>query len=393
MSFYFHLVAIALTFSSLFGEVPDTAWKDLDARFDEAQKEYQKAFDSLSEKSGKSDQAELEQEAIAYLRSLLIYESAVRILALPEDSALGLQKSREFSSQERRTIQKLRQEIRDADRARLLAALAADTDLSADADAAESILKDELRLDSYFKTNSRKIVSEISKLERQLGKLQGQTNNDDPRRQKVKDEIAQLKDEVATIHEAVFGFRAASGFREPAGNEVKGPALQLLEKIISEREKIFVFLKGEQPDGGEGEGKAGNVGGSFLYSSNLGVVLDISGSMTPHLKELRDEIESYFEAPRYREVEGCRLDSCHFEHLRTKRSPKTWATMSVMEELITVREVDTLYWFSDLMDDQDFMSVRRLRELLMRGGTRFHVKSLGKKPTRELDDIITDFQD
>ena len=156
---------------------------------------------------------------------------------------------------------------------------------------------------------------------------------------------------------------------------------------------MFAFLKGEQPEGGEKEGKAGTVGGSFLYSENLGVVLDVSGSMTPHLEELREEIESYFEAPRYREVVGCNLNSCHFEHLRSDRSATTWATMSEIEELISVRGVDTVYWFSDLQDAQDSMSLRRLRSLLRRGGTRLHVKSLGKEPSREFEDLIYDFQD
>ncbi len=391
MNSCFALLAFVFCFSRLLADVPAQAWTELEERFEEVREDYEEAVENSSD--SQKDQEALEQEAIAYLRSLLIYESAVRLLAIPNDEAEGLDKNREFSTQERRNIQKLRQEIRDADRERIREALVSDADLAADEDAAESILKDELRLDGFFKSNSRKLVSEISKLERQLGKLQEQTNRDDPRRQKVKDEIAELKEKVAAIHEAVFGFRNGSGFRDSSDEGMEGAAKDLLTKLIESREKVFAFLKGEQPDGGEGEGKAGTVGGSFLYSFNLGVVLDVSGSMTPHLQELREEIESYFEAPRYREVEGCRLDSCHFEHLRTKRSPQTWATMSVMEELITVREVDTVYWFSDLQDDQDAMSVRRLRELLMRGGTRFHVKSLGKKPSRELDDIITDFQD
>lgn len=378
--------------SSLLGQVPEASWLKLEKRFHEARKDYRESEESLSGGDAE-EREELEQEALAYLRSLLLYESAVRLLAFPIDEAQGLDKNREFATQERRSIQKLRQEIRDADRERVLEALASDSALAGDEDTNESILKDELRLDGFFKKNTRKLASEISKLERQLGKLQEQTSRDDPRRQEAKDEIAKLKTQVADIHEAVFGFRYGSGFRQPLDESLQGKKGSLLKALIDEREQIFAFLKGEQPEGGEKEDKAGTVGGSFLYSANLGVVLDVSGSMTPHLEDLRNEINSYFEAPRYREVEGCRLDSCHFEHLRTDRRASTWATMSVIEELITVREVDTVYWFSDLQDDQDSMSVRRLRELFMRGGTRFHVKSLGKKPSREFEEIITDFQD
>ena len=387
------LLMLILFSRGLDGQTSDMTWTQLNKRFTEARAEYEGAEKSLADKKSKKSKDELEQEATAYLRSLLLYESAVRVLGDPTDEVSGFEKNSEFSSQESRSIQKLRQGIRDAERKRISKALASDSDLAGDDDAAESILKDELRLDGFFQSNSRKLLSAISKLERDLGKIQRETNRDDPRRLKVKEEIVALKEKVATIHETVFGFRYGSGFRDPVDKAIDGKGATLLQEIVSEREKILAFLKGEQPSGVESEGKAGTVGGSFLYSFNLGVVLDISGSMTPFLEDLRDEIESFFEAPRYREVVGCRLNGCHIEHLRTKRSPKKWATMSVIEELIVVREVDTVYWFSDLKDEQDAISVRRLRELLMRGGTRFHVKSLGKKPSRELDRIITDFQD
>lgn len=384
------LLLLLLLSSFVRGEIPSSAWTTLEKRFADVRADYQKEEEDLTTEKEKE---ELEKEAVAYLRSLLIYESAVRTLADTEEDMSELGKIREFSSQERKNIEKLRKKIREADRQVILTALSKDTNLSGDEDDAESILKDELRLDGYFKSNTRKLASEISKLERELGKVIRKTNRDDPRRQKLKDEIAKLKEEIAVIHRAVFGFQYGCGFRKPINEAVKGDAATLLTKLIEERERVYAFLKDEQPDGGEGEEQAGVVGGSFLYSFNLGVVLDTSGSMTEHLEELRDEIANYFESPRYGEVVGCRLDSSHFEHLRSTRSSKTWATMSSIEELIAVRDVDTVYWFSDLQDAQDFMSLRRLRDLLMRGGTRLHVKSLGKQPSRELSDLIFDFQD
>ena len=86
------------------------------------------------------------------------------------------------------------------------------------------------------------------------------------------------------------------------------------------------------------------------------------------------------------------MDYCHFEHLRTDRFTAVWASMSVMEDLVTIHGVDALYWFSDLKDDQDFASLRRLRELLRRGGVRLYVKSLSENPSREFEKIIHDFQ-
>ena len=386
----FHLLFFS---SCLFSaEVPDVAWSALEKRFDAVKEDYQKA-EKLYDGDSETDTKKLEQESLAYLRSLLAYESAVYLLANPEDEVSGLKEHREFSSQEAKSIQKLRQEIREAEQERVLEALSNKTPLAGDEKIAKSLLKDELKLDQFFSSNTRKFTSEITKLERELGKVLAKTNRDDPRRQKVKDQIAEVKANVSAIHAAVFGYSFGVGFREPLDESLEGEAADLLKKMIPERERIYAYLRKEEPKGEESEGQTGTVGGSFLYAENLGVVLDVSGSMTPFLEDLRDEIESYFEAPLYREVEGCSLSNTHFEHLLTKHSPRTKGTMNVVEDLITVNGVDTIYWFSDLRDEQDLMSLRRMRQLLRRGGTRLHVKSLGKRPSREFKDLIYDFQD
>ena len=372
-------------------EVPDSSWMALSERFKELKKDYKKEEKSHDSKK-KSDQEQLTLESVAYLRGLLVYESAARLLLYPKDEVVGLGQHRELSSQEQRSIEKLRQEIREADRERILNALKDDADLVGGEKENAAILKDELKLDGLFKSNTRKITSEITKKERSLGKLIQTVGRDDPGRKKLEGEIAELKKKTATIHQAVFGFGFGSGFEEEFDSSLKGSGGGLLKAIILERDRVYKVLRGEEEEGGEGEGKAGVVGGSFVYSANLGVVLDTSGSMKPFLEDLREEIENYFEAPRYREVVGCNLNSCHFEHLRTTRGRSKWPTMSEMESLIAIHRVDTLYWFSDLKDAQDSMSIRRLRDLLMRGGTRLHVKSVSKEPSREFEKIIHDFQ-
>ena len=67
-------------------------------------------------------------------------------------------------------------------------------------------------------------------------------------------------------------------------------------------------------------------------------------------------------------------------------------TVGVVEELIVVHRVDTVYWFCDLRDAVDYSGLRRLRFLLMRGETAFHVKSVANRPDRSLKPLITDFQ-
>ncbi len=374
------LVWFVLATSAIRAEVSTEAWRALDQRFLLAQKDFR----------GQKSASRIEH--LAYLRSLLLYESAVRLMAQPIDEPVGLERFRDFSTSERRSIAALRQEIREQEQERLVIALLGDEDLSGDEKKASAILKNELRLDSFFQKRTRKQEAEISKLERELGKIQSGLVHDEAARDSVKAEIAALRVHITAIHDAVYGFAGRAGFRQPVGPDVTGDAAALLALIVAEREEILAYLKEERTLNKDEDGKAGMIGGAFLYSSNLGIVLDVSGSMTAHLEELRGQINSYFEAPKYREVVGCRLDSCHREHLRTTRQSETWATLSVIEELVTVEEVDTVYWFSDLKDNQSMSSLRRLRELLMKGGARLYVKSLGEKPNRFLDSIITDFK-
>jgi hypothetical protein len=67
-------------------------------------------------------------------------------------------------------------------------------------------------------------------------------------------------------------------------------------------------------------------------------------------------------------------------------------TMLVIEDLVPVYGVDTVYWFCDLQDGYDFSGLRRLRALFLRGGSAFHVKSVGRRPERDLKPLIDDFQ-
>ena len=111
-------------------------------------------------------------------------------------------------------------------------------------------------------------------------------------------------------------------------------------------------------------------------------------------KKLKKEIAETFEAPRYREITGCRLDGRGFAGLSLAQlAGSRFGTMEFIEDLVIVHGVDTVYWFCDLRDGFDYAGLRRLRQVLMRGGTAFHVKSMANRPDRELKPLITDFQD
>jgi len=126
--------------------------------------------------------------------------------------------------------------------------------------------------------------------------------------------------------------------------------------------------------------KKGNVGGIQIRSSNLGVILDNSSSMQPHIPELRKEINSGFPGSHFREIYGCSLT--------WRAGPTTLA----MEDLIIVKQTDALYWFSDLRDPQAEAGLVHLGELLQRSGALFYVASVDQKPENELEDLITEFK-
>ena len=107
--------------------------------------------------------------------------------------------------------------------------------------------------------------------------------------------------------------------------------------------------------------KAGEVGGMQITAKCLGVVLDVSPSMSLYLPSLRAQIGKSFPEAQYRQVEGCRL-----------------AGTDVFSELMTGQECDAIYWFCDLQDGGDRFAIRELRNLLVQNQVRLYVRSLDK---------------
>lgn len=118
--------------------------------------------------------------------------------------------------------------------------------------------------------------------------------------------------------------------------------------------------------GGAPVGK--NVGGMFVKGSSLGVILDVSGSMTEFLPALRAEIRSQFPDAVFLEVNGCSLSAGEGGGLEPTPGLRVGAerasTMAAIRELVKQNGVDSVYWFCDLKDFRDGDAIHELGELV-----------------------------
>ena len=378
--------------------VTDSELSGFKKRLDPVRKSYEEEAKDLAEDLEKAKDAleveKVKKEArpwqVGYLRFLLMLEDDLRLLAAPEDKVDESIAADEFSTQEKRKVASLRQEIREAERERIQEELKEGRGMHSEEKIEKSILRDEMSLDSIYDRNVSKLKREIEKAQRTVSKEQDEDDPDEERIEELEKQLEKWEEEIAATHRYVYGFELGAGFEREADASDSSAAGKFLAELVAERDKVLKVLRGEDA-GGEGEKKGGMVGGSFLYSSNLGVVLDVSGSMTPHIEKLKKEIANTFAAPRYREIKGCRLSGRPAAGLSLP-SLSASDTMLVVEDLVAAGRVDTVYWFCDLRDGYDLAAIRRLRQLLRRGGSAFHVKSMAMRPERELKPLIDDFQ-
>jgi hypothetical protein len=107
----------------------------------------------------------------------------------------------------------------------------------------------------------------------------------------------------------------------------------------------------------------------FVKGSSLGVILDVSGSMTSFLPALRENIRNQFPNAVFLEVAGCSLSSFSeetpgFGFTEPGDGPKRGSVMEAIHELIKVSHVDSIYWFCDLQDVRTDDAIHELRELV-----------------------------
>ncbi|MEJ6724240.1 MAG: hypothetical protein QNK80_05900 [Akkermansiaceae bacterium] len=125
----------------------------------------------------------------------------------------------------------------------------------------------------------------------------------------------------------------------------------------------------------------------FIESQDLGVILDVSSSMTNFIKPLKEEIAKEFSSPHYREVPGCRMD---WSSIPIGAKPD--GSMLAMEDVLIALKADTIFWFSDLNDGESPQALAGLQWLLDTSNANFYVNSVGKEPSRGLELLVTEFR-
>ena len=244
-------------------------------------------------------------------------------------------------------------------------------------------------LQEAYQRKAKNYISQLSKNHKFLMKELERDRPDERRITKFEEKIESAKSDISKIQTAFFGHNLRKGFETPFPEGKVGPVADLLAKVISSRDQLLVTLR-KDPQKEKiknGEIKKGDVRGIHIRSSELGVILDNSGSMNRYIKKLRIEIDQWFPYAVYHEVNGCILS---WESSSTALGLMD-RVMLAMEDLLIVKKVDALYWFSDLQDVQYLDAVFRLGELFQRSGANFYVSSVDKRPKDELKGLITEF--
>lgn len=127
-------------------------------------------------------------------------------------------------------------------------------------------------------------------------------------------------------------------------------------------------------NGGNGL-KEGKIFGSNIKAKKLGVIFDVSFSMNPYTEMVEKEIKKSFPNAIICYVDGCSIDS---------------QTKSIRAfEVLTIENVDAIYWFCDLQDPQTKDGLYFLQDLLKSHKIKLYIKSMDKHPNSMLKSIIS----
>jgi len=118
--------------------------------------------------------------------------------------------------------------------------------------------------------------------------------------------------------------------------------------------------------------RSGEIGGILVQCNKLGVLLDVSPSMTEYLPELRRQIAGHFADAKYREEQNCMLS--------TRPGKFAGGNMRKLRELIEIEECDAVYWFSDFQDRRESQAVTELRAVLLAHHVKLYIRSTERNP-------------
>ncbi|MDX1679122.1 MAG: hypothetical protein R3242_00190 [Akkermansiaceae bacterium] len=322
-------------------------------------------------------------KATSTLVDVLALEKELIIAASPVDPASPVQWPDEVDPQTRRETLDLRQSIRTKDRTRLLRRLGLTEERANDS------LSDRQRLNSLYDSTLKPLKRSLTKAQKALAKEKESKLINDSKIEELEKEIKGLEATVSRLKSCFFGIHGKEWWSHEPNWPEDHPAEILRREIAEARRAYHEAITKAANHAGEGEYQLVEIDGESFYSANFGVILDTSGSMTPHIKALKEEIDENFLSPLYREVMGCKLEVREKEdrYEATGRGD----TMSYVEEMLLAYKVDTIYWFSDLNDPRSEQALYHLEELLRLSGARLYVRSVDKNPDRELKKLIEDF--
>jgi hypothetical protein len=325
-----------------------------------------------------------------HLNQLIELERDLVFSASPKDPAKPIQWGVKLSKSKQLEVANLRQQIRDAEVARIFKVAGISNDTKNESKISREVSLAKLT-DLYYVT-IRPHKNRIKQANQTILSEKKRSTPDDEKLALAKEEVAEANDEINKTHEAFFGFVPGSWLDINSYWPSDHPA-EILRKEINElRKSIHEKLIQKSNHSGETENRYAEIEGITISSMNFGVILDISGSMQSHIAPLKIEIEKHFQSPMYREINGCSLsiypDS---EAPEIADYVRTGNSLDSIEEMLIVNKVDTIYWFCDLNDPRSDEALNRIEELLRMTGAKFYVRSVGKKPDAKLKALIDEF--
>ena len=123
--------------------------------------------------------------------------------------------------------------------------------------------------------------------------------------------------------------------------------------------------------------RSGEIGGIVVQCSKLGVLLDVSLSMSRYLPSLRRQIAKHFSDARYQEEEHCILANSDVDIGTLRKIPQSMAegNLRKIKELVRDFSCDGIYWFSDFQDPRQEQAVRELRDCLSSRQAKLYIRS------------------
>jgi hypothetical protein len=120
--------------------------------------------------------------------------------------------------------------------------------------------------------------------------------------------------------------------------------------------------------------KSGEILGNRIEARKLGVILDVSHSMSPYREKLEKQIRANFPNSLICYVDGCAIGTL---------SQATSAFQSLASS-----GVDAIYWFSDLQDPESLEGLTAVEQAIKGKSIKLYVRSVDKSPNPKLESII-----